>query len=105
MSEHVHWLIQGVVALAGLLVALKTIVLPIRKLVKRFGALERHTNENWMRGLRSDVWNPALPLAEKVESGAMYVKYGGNGETAAKHRRNIAELERQVGGGDQEDRR
>jgi len=71
---------------------------PLRKLVKEFKDVKRHTRQNWMSGLKMQVWMKDLPLSERVDAGAEYVKNGGNRLTKAKHEQNEAELKRQVKG-------
>jgi len=72
---------------------------PLHKLIKEFKDVKRHTRQNWMSGLKMQVWMKDLPLSERVDAGAEYVKYGGNGLTKAKHEQNEAELKRQVQSG------
>jgi hypothetical protein len=72
---------------------------PIHKLAKDFKDVKRQTRQNRMSGLKIQVWMKDLPLSERVDAGAEYVKYGGNGLTKAKHEKNEAELKRQVQSG------
>jgi len=49
--------------------------------------------------LRLQVWNNTLPLAERVDAGETYIRYGWNGPTKVKHMQNVEEFERQVRNG------
>ena len=96
MSDHIEWLIGGIVALAGLLAAIKAIAIPIGKAVKYFATMARHQKETWMLTLKIMIWMEGLPLDDRVDAGIKYVDNKGNGKTGAKHLQNLAELERRV---------
>jgi hypothetical protein len=96
--EHIEWIVKVVVGAAAVFTAILTIARPVRKLASRFERMERHVTENYKTCLKLSVWTRELPLSERVNAGEAAIKMDVNGATAARHKINLHELEKEMNG-------
>ena len=108
--DHVKWLVEVVLGVAGFVAAAAIIAKPIRSAMravkeytektekwqtdtdKKLETLDRHQHDTWVETLRHKIFSNSLPLVERVNAGEMYINNGGNGVAKVQHEKNVQQL-------------
>lgn len=78
-------------AITAILVLIGRVLSKLRKIIKMFNTLQKHTEENYLNNLRIIIMSPDMPIGERLNAGEKYIDAGGNGEVKAFYKKLFQE--------------